>query len=213
MTDAQILNCYINIAPFLAKVCGPDCEVAIHDVSDPESSIVAIYNNVSGREQGNPMTDLALDILNRGTHSDSDYLVNYTGHTQNGSFLSSTYFIKNEGRLIGLLCINKDMTTVQELNSSLHVLLERFNLVAPKESQFSERLDTPIDGLLPTRIAEIISQSGVPTSRMSMREKVTIVHRLKENGVLMMRGAVAEIARQLRVSEPTIYRYIKLAGD
>ena len=49
MTDQEVLQLYINIAPFLAEVCGPGCEIVIHDTKEPEHSLAAIYNNVSDR--------------------------------------------------------------------------------------------------------------------------------------------------------------------
>lgn len=208
MTDSEVLQLYIRLVPFLAEVCGPGSEVVIHDVTDPEHSLIAIRNSVSGRVIGNPMTDLARDLAEKGAYSNTDYLANYTGKSKNGEFLSSTYYIKNEGRLIGLLCINKDMTAVQELNGAVLRLLEQFNLAAPQESEFSENLDNPVATMMHTRIAEIIAQSGVSPARMSLQEKVRVVHRMNEEGVMMMKGAVAEIANQLSVSVPTVYRYL-----
>lgn len=213
MTDSEVLQLYIGLVPFLAEVCGPGSEVVIHDVTDPEHSLIAIRNSVSGRVVGNPMTDLARELAARGAYSDADYLTNYTGKNKNGEFLSSTYYIKNEGRLIGLLCINKDMTAVQELNGALQRLLDRFNLSAPQESEFSENLDNPVATMMHARIADIIAQSGLPPARMSLREKVRVVHRMNDEGVLMMKGAVAEIASQLSVSVPTVYRYLNKPLD
>lgn len=208
MTDSEMLQMYVRLVPFLAEVCGPGCEVVLHDMTDPERSLIAIHNSISGREVGNPVTDLARELADRSAYADKDYLVNYTGRSKNGEFLSSTYYIKNEGRLIGLLCVNKDMTAVSALNDALHDLLERFNLSAPKESEFSENLDNPMSSMMHTRITEAIAQSGVEPARMGMAEKVSIVRRLSESGVMMMKGAVAEVAEQLAVSVPTVYRYL-----
>lgn len=208
MTDKEVLQFYINIVPFLAEVCGPGSEVVIHDVAHPEHSLIAIRNNVSGRQLGSPVTDLAQDIIDRSAYSDSDYVANYIGRTKNGDFLSSTYYIKNEGQLIGLLCINKDMTAVNQLNSAVHLLLERFNLAKPEDSEVSEWLENPVTSIMHNRIADIIAQSGIAPARMSLQEKIRTVHRLNDDGVLMMKGAVAEIASQLSVSVPTIYRYL-----
>lgn len=208
MTDHEILQLYIRLVPFLAEVCGPGSEVVVHDVTDPEHSLIAIRNSVSGRVVGNPMTDLARELAARSAYTNADYLLNYTGKSKSGEFLSSTYYIKNGDRLIGLLCINKDMAAVQELNGALQRLLERFNLAAPQETGFSENLDNPVTTLMHTRIAEVIAQSGVAPARMSLTEKVRTVHRLNESGVLMMKGAVPEIAKQLGVSVPTVYRYL-----
>ena len=208
MTDKEVLQAYINIVPFLAAVCGPGREIALHDVADPEHSLVAIQNNVSDREIGNPLTDLAKDIIEKGSYLNADYLANYTGRNKNGEFLSSTYFIKNEKRLIGLLCINKDMNAVQNLNHAVSSLLEWFNLSKCGETEYSESLDKPMPSLMREKIKEIIAESGIPPARMSIPEKVHIVHRMHSEGILKVKGAVAEIAAQLSVSVPTVYRYL-----
>lgn len=208
MTDQEILNLYIQIAPFLSKVCGPGCEVVVHDITDPEHSLIAIENSLSGRVVGDPLTDLALDILTKGTYLHSPSICNYEGRSKGKDFLSSTYFIKNKERLIGLLCINKDMSSLQQANHALHLLLEQFNLTAAASDEYRENLDTPVIGLLYKRIEEVIAQKGISPSRMSRKEKVGIVRQLNDEGLLSVKGAVGEIARQLSVSIPTIYRYL-----
>lgn len=208
LTDKEVLRLYVQFVPFLAQVCGPGSEVVVHDATAPEHSLIAISNNVSGREVGNPMTDLSRELAARSAHTDSDYLLNYTGKSKDREFLSSTYYIKNEGRLIGLLCVNKDMSAVRELNSALLRLTEQFNLTVPQESEFSENLENPMTNMMQSQIADAIAQSGVSPARMSLQEKVRTVHRLNESGVMMMKGAMAEIASQLGVSVPTVYRYL-----
>lgn len=209
MTDQELLKIYTNFVPFLAAVCGPGCEIVIHDVTNPEQSIIAIGNGVSGRDIGDPMTDLAREVLERHeTLSDTESLLNYRGRTKHGEFLSSTYFIRNEGRIIGMLCVNKELAAAQELNLALRGLLERFNLSAPPEDSPSEDLNSPLTNVMHSRIAEIISQSGVSPAHMTMQEKIRVVHKLDADGILMVKGAVADIADQLSVSVPTIYRYL-----
>ena len=125
MTDKEVLQRYIDLVPFLGAVMGSDCEIIVHDLADLDHSLVAICNSVSGRELGNPITDLARALIQRSAHTDADYLANYMGRTKNVEFLSSTYYIKNEGRLIGLLCVNKDMTAVQEAAESYRATGQR----------------------------------------------------------------------------------------
>ena len=208
MTDRELLQIYIGMVPFLAEVCGPGCEVVVHDVTDPEHSLISIRNSVSGRSVGDPMTYLPREIQKKGSYTDAEYLANYSGKSKEGEFLSSTYYIKNEGRLIGLLCINKDLSLVKEASRTLQGLLEQFNLSVAGPSDYVENLDNPMTSMMHSRIAEIIAESGVTPARMSLREKVRVVHRMNDEGVMMMKGAVAEIAAQLQVSVPTVYRYL-----
>ena len=59
-----LLQHYIKLTEFLGHALGPDYEVALHDLTDKNRSIIAIANNhVSGREVGAPLTNVALKIL------------------------------------------------------------------------------------------------------------------------------------------------------
>ena len=78
---------------------------------------------------------------------------------------------------------------------------------APK-SKYRENLDTQMVNLLQNRVAQVIAESGVATNRLSLQEKVRIVHKLNDEGLLNVKGAVTEIAEQLSVSIPTVYRYL-----
>lgn len=213
MKDSEVLQCYINFVPFLGAVLGKECEIIVHDVSDLEHSLVAICNGISGRELGNPITDLARQLIARSAHSDADYLANYKGLSKNGEFISSTYYIKNEGRLIGLLCINKDLKAVHALNASVQNLLESLNLIIPTESEISENLDNPLANIMCSQIADIIAKSGTSPDKMSLNEKVRLVHKMDDAGIMIMKGAVQEIANQLGVSVPTIYRYLNKPSE
>lgn len=208
MTDLEVLQIYIKLAPFLAKVCGNGAEIVVHDITDPNHSLVAIENAISGRKIGNPLTDLAREVAEKSAYTDEDFLVNYSGRSKNRQFQSSTYFIRNEGRLIGLLCINKDIDSVQQLKHVLNHLVEQFNLGIPKENALSENLDSPVESIMHARISEVINQIGITPSRMSIDEKIAVVQRLNESGVMSIKGAVAEVANQLSISVPTVYRYM-----
>lgn len=209
MTDTDMLNIYTGLVPFLSSVLGAGCEIVIHDISKPEHSIIAIGNGVSGRTVGDPMTDLAREMQSQYAQgSGAESVLDYKGRTKSGDFLSSTYFIRNEGRLIGLMCVNKELACAQELEHALHSLLERFNLTAPPADAPSEDLSSPFADVVHARIADIIGRESISPAHMTRQERVQVVHRMEKDGVLMMKGAVAEAARQLSVSVPTIYRYL-----
>ena len=211
MKDSELLNIYVGITPFLASVCGPGSEVVVHDVTDPLHSLIAISNPISGREVGDPLTDFAMELQKKGTCEDEAFISGYSGKSKGRNFLSSTYFIKNEDRLIGMLCINKDMTSIEGLGGSLAKVLEQFGLKAPESSRYSENLDASVVGMVHTRIADVIKKCGVSPDHMTMKEKIAVVKELDDAGILMMKGAVAEIAQQLSVSVPTIYRYLNIS--
>ena len=209
MTDHEVLEVYRNLVPFLAQLCGPCCEVVLHDVSNPSCSVIAIENGFnSGRQIGSPLTDLAHAIIESGEYKDKDYLANYSGVSKKKNFVSSTYFIKNGGRLIGLLCINRDMSPMVELENTLNFLKSQYNLTLP-DTEIQENFDTPVTTMLHNLVEKVIHDSGMTPKYMQMNDKIRIVQKLQEQGVLNMKGAVSEIASQLLISEPTVYRYLK----
>ena len=209
MEDKEILQKYIELVPFLNKILGEGTEIAVHDVTNPNRSLIAIANPLSGRELGSPMTELAKQIVVRGLHTEEDFIANYDGSAKGMNFLSSTYFIKNEDRLIGLLCINRNTSASREFMNAFHSFLLEHNLSVPDKSDYHEDLDTKIEDFVESRIAQTISLSGFTSERLKPKEKVQIVKKLNDLGILKIKGAVEETAKQLGVSIPTIYRYLK----
>ena len=107
-SSSLVLQHYIKLTEFLGKALGPDYEVALHDLTRKDRSIIAIANNyISGREVGAPLTNMALSSLRDKSYEHTDYHLHYYSINVNGKDLrSSTFFIKDNGKLIGLLCIN-----------------------------------------------------------------------------------------------------------
>ena len=190
MSDHDVLKIYTALLPFLGKVLGSGCELCVHDISSPEKSIIAIENSATGRQIGHPMTDLANEMMEKGLYTDTDSVLNYEGSSKGKPFLSSTYFIKNENRLIGLLCVT-----------------------APENSEYTETLDSPVSDILPHLVADAIAQTNVLPERMTLKERVALVQRLNDQSILSMKGAVKEIAFQLGISEPTVYRYLNRKNE
>ena len=211
MTDKEILDSFRPMVSFLAELCGASCEVLLHDLSHPDHSVVEIANGFhSGRSVGYPMTDLAAKVIESRAYKTTDYLSNYTGAGKGKNFVSSTFFIKNQERLIGLLCINRDLSSVADFESAFQRLKNQLNLSTEILSEnVQESFDAPVTELISNMVHDTIEETGILPERMSITEKVMVVHKLKEQGILQMKGAVSEIAHQLQISEPTVYRYIK----
>ena len=126
-----LLQHYIKLTEFLGQALGPDYEVALHDLTDKNRSIIAIANNhVSGREVGAPLTNVALQILMDKSYEKQDYRLHYCGVSAEGKALrSSTLFIKQNGKLIGMLCINFDDSRYQSVSKNILQLCHPDNFV------------------------------------------------------------------------------------
>lgn len=213
MRDADKINVFQELLPFLGIVCGSDCEIVLHDLTKPGGTVIAIQNNQTNRVEGQSLTDFAKEIQEKKLYEDQEFLANYFGHSSGKVFRSSTYFIKNDGRLIGMLCINKNLAAVHAAVSALNNMIAGFNLSVEPNHDAREDFDTNIENMMKTFISGKVHEVGITPDRMSREEKVRLVHQFNEAGILKTRGAVAEIAEQLGISEPTLYRYLKISLD
>ncbi|MCQ2554859.1 MAG: PAS domain-containing protein [Clostridia bacterium] len=212
MQDRELLKYYEPLVPFIAALCGESCEVLLHDVTNPDKSVVAIANGFhSNRKIGSPLTDLAKQIISDGTYRTCDYVARYKAYSGAKEFLSYTFFIKNQkNELVGMLCINRDTQVVKELDHVIAALKEQFNLFTDieAESAYREVLDMPAADILHLQVKKAIDEESIPVKRMTQDERVALVLKMKEQGILNMKGAVKEISSQLDISEPTVYRYL-----
>jgi predicted transcriptional regulator YheO len=213
MKDEELLNLYLPMVKFLAELCGPSSEVLLHNVKDPENSVIAIENGYhSGRGIGSPLTDFAIETINSGIYRDHDFISNYNGSSKGREFLSSTFFIKNEGRLIGMLCINRDLSLATDVTGAFRRLLKQYNLLST-DTEIRETLEIPADEKLKDMVAKTLDDLRVDPARMKKRDRICAIQKLKENGIFEMKGSVIEVAKQLDMSVPSIYRYLKNAQE
>ncbi len=204
-TSLNKLYSYIPMANFIAEMNGPHAEALIHDLSDIEHSIIYITpKNITGRRVNGTLTDYAVQLLNDRVYEKSDYVVNYIGRPSHEELMlrASTYFIKEEGRLIGLLCVNVDITNqVYAIKSLKEALLVDIN-----ESQPLETFSLSTDELIHRVVAKRIKKQG--REKLSVAQRKAIVSELAAFDVFMVKGTIPKVAALLEVSTQTIYRYI-----
>ncbi|NCB63078.1 MAG: hypothetical protein EOM52_05605 [Clostridia bacterium] len=197
MTTREILLRYVPLIQFMGAICGSDYEVILHDVSTPDQSVIAIENGyLSGRKVGDPMTELARDIIRRGDYLGRDFIANYEGRTKDGrQFVSSTYFIKEGDEPIGLICVNHDVADFTAINTHLQKLMRAFSHPqVTQKASYTETLDDSIASLSTSIIHASVSQSVVPARRMTPSEKLELVRAWDHQGVFATKGSVAQAA-------------------
>lgn len=221
MKDREILMSYIPMVGFLGEAIGSNCEVALYDVIDKEGSLIAISNNsVSKREIGDPLTKTSIKMIDEKLYDDKNFITRYPSKTRDGRILrSSTLFIKNSaGDLLGLLTISINMEEIISSANFLNKLLTELTggperNLAEERGPISEDFSIPIEDYAKSIIQNTLSDVNVSPERMSPEEKIEIVHKLDNKGVFLLKGAITEVARQLKASETTIYRYISKKGE
>ncbi|HHV31269.1 MAG: YheO-like PAS domain protein [Ruminococcaceae bacterium] len=204
MDSKKILMQYIPMAEFISKTVGSYCEVVISDLSNAEQSILYITEpSLTGRKVGGPITDYALELVSNHDYHNEPYVCNYIGKGNNGkTFRSSTYFITNEGKLIGLFCVNIDISGLLKAKD----LISEF-LTIPQDEYIRENFNLSLEDMTNNIIQEHTKSNSV--DQLSVQEKQDIVAEMQAKGLFLMKGAVMVAAEALNVSEQSIYRYIK----
>ena len=229
MTE-QLLSQYTRLVEFLGLVLGPDYEIILHEISPEQSRVAAIANGgISGRDVGAPITNAALRMIIQKQYESNNYIINYTGQLSNGKTLrSSTMFIKDGGKLVGLLCINFDDSRFHELSDNILRLVHPDDFVhhhyfpndapakQPMQPQYAsvqpaEHFQSDMLGLMEDLFATVTKDTGVPLRRLTQAERAEIVARLYEQGMFELRGAVQFTVDKLGCSQASVYRYIKNA--
>lgn len=203
-----ILKAMIPLVEGIAQTFGKNCEVVLHDVKNPQNSILCISNgHVTGRVEGGPMSEYGLQTLRKAQFDKHN--INYMKKTSDGRILkSSLMFIKDEkGELIGFLCINID---ISEITVVKNILNDMFGIVTPESSTESqeESFGSTINEVLSNIVNKTLDKFGKPVAFMSKEDKVSIVEVLDEKGVFLIKGAVDYVAKVLCVSRYTIYNYL-----
>ena len=211
VTDRDVLNRYAGIAEFFAKVFSDNVEIAIHSLEDLDASTIAIFNNhVSGRNVGAPMTNFGLELLESGKHQECDYIANYKGVAGSTPLRSSTYFIRNEGRLIGFLCVNIDITQYLGMYGELRKFLsfETGETENGEEKPGAETFPRTLQDIVSDTISRYISETNRQPDGFSAQDKAAIARRLSDEGLFRFKGGIGVAAGALGISEPTLYRYL-----
>ncbi len=210
-TAAEVLQAFRPLMRAVAAAGGPACEVVLHNLDgadvDLDHTIMAIENgHVTGREVGGPSTSLGLDVM-QSRREDHDAF-GYRGFTSDGRELrcSSVYFRNRAGDIIAALCVNVDLSAVQQARSLLDALLLAPETDAP--SSPDEYIGRDLKSVMDAMILEAIHEVGKPVTQMTRDDKIGVLERLEARGVTQMRKSVETIAVRLGISRVTAYAYL-----
>ncbi|CCO08840.1 helix-turn-helix transcriptional regulator [Desulforamulus hydrothermalis] len=197
----------IRIADTIAQNFGKNCEVAVHDLSNLDKSLIYIAGDITHRQPGAPITDLVVKVLHQEGDRARD-MVGYKSITKEGRILkSSTTFIRNgAGKIIGALCINFDITDFQHMQATVGDLI---NLTYQGEDEKKETFASTVHETIDVLVAQASEIVGKPPATMSMEEKIKFVATLEQKGAFLIKGAVDYIATVLGVSKYTVYNYLQ----
>lgn len=204
------------VVQMLGSIVGHHVEVVLHDLAQPEHSIVAIANgHVSGRRVGQsilsgPKDDrgfaAARQALTEGGEAVHSVVEPYPTLTRGGQRLkSSTVIFRDaDGEPFAALCLNADHSVPEAAQAWLSRLLGPQPLPAPP-AEAPPEMDVLVDEIL----ADAVRRLGKPVALMNKDEKVLAVQAMMQRGLFVVKGGVERAAAALGVSRFTIYNYLE----
>ena len=202
------LDFYRRLMTALAGHFGPSCELVLFDLSakDPEHAIAAIENGqVTGRKTGDALSHVVLEAMKNGDSKALEDRIAYSTSTADGKLLkSSTIYLRDEnGKAIGILAINSDIT----LSVAVEQAIRAFNETR-EEDREPEPITHSVADLLDTLIAESIRRAGKPVSMMTKADKVAAVRFLNDNGAFLITRSGPKVCETFGISKYTLYSYL-----
>ena len=193
-----------QIADGLARTFSPFCEVVVHDLLDPAHAVLAIHNNLSGREIGHPATELGLARI-----MDPEFdqvIANYPNRFSDGRQVKSTSIgIKDsKGQYIAALCMNIDLTVFQGFQG----MLNQFTALQA-DAPANETLDPTGAEAIRARIDQFAARLATTPRALKADERRALMKELKSAGLLDLRRAMEIAAAHLGVSRASVYSYAK----
>ncbi|WP_330214136.1 helix-turn-helix transcriptional regulator [Pseudomonas sp. Z18(2022)] len=201
--QAALISQLEQIAEGLSKTFSPFCEVVLHDLRDPQHAIMAIHNNLSGRQPGDPATELGLARI-----ADPEYpqvIANYQNQFADGRQVKSTSIgIKDStGKYVAALCMNVDLSLFRGLQG----MLEQFGSVSGDRP--AESLDPSGADAIRARIDQFAARLATTPRALRAADRRLLMQELKEAGVMDIRRAMETVASHLGVSRAAVYTYAK----
>lgn len=199
-----ILKTYYPLADIIAGTFGNNCEVVVHDLSQPESSVVYVANgDVTGRQIGQSFDHLVRQVLLNKDFK-NDRVINYIFEAPNGKKIksSSSLIRDSEGAVIGMLCINCDIT----IHQLMQIQLNSFLCTGVEEPVTEKDVDQDVMAVIDELIMKIVGNADV--KNLARKKSVEIIKFMDEKGIFLVKGAVDKVAAIMGVSKVTIYSYL-----
>jgi predicted transcriptional regulator YheO len=193
-----------KIVDALGEMLAPLVEIVLHDLTRPEHSIIAIANNLSGRQVGDPTTEIGMARI--GDNSFPEVLQNYPNKFPDGRPAKSTSIgIKDsQGNYIAALCLNMDVSMLTAAAANVLQLVQtQSSPIEIKESLASRHVKEVRSSLEQFAVA----RNTTPRA-LTREQRQQALSDLAEKGLLNLKNALSEVATVLGVARSTVYTYL-----
>ncbi|MDO3511904.1 transcriptional regulator [Ralstonia pseudosolanacearum] len=193
-----------KIVEALGKTLAPLVEVVLHDLKRPEHAVVAIANNLSGRQVGDAATELGLARM--ADPGFPEVIQNYANRFPDGRPAKSTSIgLKNSrGEYVAAICLNMDVSLLSAVTAGLGQLMQT-DVAAPPvpESLASHGVEA-----VRTALERFAAARNTTPMGMTLEQRREAMRELSASGLLNLRRALSEVAQTLGVARSTVYTYL-----
>lgn len=187
------------VAAAIAALLHPHAEVVIHDLG--KDRIVDIWNAYSNRKAGDPSLlgddrELMVDQDVYGPYEKA----NFDGARQKSV---SAALRDPKGKIIGLLCINIDVSAFEAARE----LLERFTSVAKPRPEALFRNDWREQ--INLALSDFLERRRKALKALDRDDKIDLIEELDRAGLFHARHAANHVADALNLSRATIYNLLR----
>ena len=209
-TDKMILNSYKMMLEGLAMYLGEGYEIVLHSLEDYGNSAVKIMNGLhTGRKEGAPLTDLALEYLEEiRKKPDSKGMTYFTKNRKGEPLKSVTMPVRGENdRVIGLICINFNLNTslLQYINNFVDNAEYHQGSWEDRRENFSLNSVELLESMTEETQKKVMEDASVAPVNKN-KEIIQILH---AKGVFNMKEAVSKVAEILGISKNTVYLHLR----
>ncbi len=199
------LSRFEPIAQAIAKLLHPLAEVVLHDIQ--ENRLVAIFNNFSQRRVGDDSYIADGEGLRKGPAVHGPF--QRRGIDGRRLKYVSALLRDEKGEAVGLICINLDVSALEQVEGILRPLLSL-------KQQDSGTLDSCFEDDWQERIHTFVQQYLQERNRnleaLTRQERAYLVQALQEAGAFKAKNAASYAANVLGVSRATVYNDLSDLG-
>lgn len=195
---------------FISEIMGENAEIVLHKIEDMNTSTIVDIRNgyITGRESGMPLTDFAKQMIAEFNAKDEKtyYKINYLSVTKAAKKLRSSSLLLCDDNNIpkAILCINHDDIIICNIIQQLRKMI-----TINDNQNIKENFSNNVKGINAQLINDILAKYPSPLERLTSDDKLILIRELSEKGVFLIKGSVEMVAKSLKMSEPTLYRYLK----
>ena len=119
---------------------------------------------------------------------------------------SSVYIRNGEGKVIGCLCVNFDVSDLLMADKALGALLSGPEAADPEKAE--EFFVNDVNQLLDALLQKVQEEIGKPAAYMTREEKISAEHFLDRKGAFLITKSGDRICQYLDISKFTLYSYL-----